>query len=123
MIICKCFFFAIIIPVGGGCMARPGIKGFYNSTLWKKQRLYILNRDNYICTEPGCSRMGTEVHHIIELNESNVNDYNICLNENNLRTLCHECHTRITKEMKASNENVLTKIVFDAQGFPVEIPG
>lgn len=102
-------------------MARDTLKGFYNSGVWKKQRIYILKRDKYCCTEPGCHRTATEVHHIIELNESNVNDFNICLNENNLRSLCHDCHSRITKQMKSGKENILNNICFDENGYPVEI--
>ena len=64
-------------------------------------------------------REGTEVHHIIELDESNVHDNNIALNESNLRTLCHDCHTRITKQMKANTFDILPNIVFDANGYPV----
>ena len=100
-------------------MARYTLKSFYDSAIWKKQRLYILARDKHTCTEAGCYKVGTEVHHIIELNEQNVNDVNISLNENNLRTLCHDCHMKITKEMKANIYNILPKIVFDSQGFPV----
>lgn len=104
-------------------MARSTLKAFYDSAVWKHQRIYILQRDNFTCTEVGCSRTATEVHHIIELNEQNINDVNITLNENNLRSLCHDCHTRITKQMKSrqSHQNVLPKIIFDPQGFPIEI--
>lgn len=102
-------------------MARDTLKGFYNSGAWKRQRLYILQRDKFTCTEPGCSRTATEVHHIIELNERNVNDLNICLNENNLRSLCHDCHTRITKDMQSGTDNILNKIIFDENGYPIEV--
>lgn len=100
-------------------MAHEWAKGFYNSTAWKKQREYILKRDNYTCTEKGCHATATEVHHIIELTKDNINDINICLNEKNLRSLCHNCHTRITKESKTNYENVLQHIIFDANGFPI----
>lgn len=100
-------------------MAKAWAKAFYNSIVWQKQRLYILKRDNYICTEAGCHNVATEVHHIIELNESNINDINICLNENNLRSLCHDCHTRITNEMKSNS--ILPLITFDENGFPIEL--
>lgn len=102
-------------------MARDALKGFYNSTAWKKQRLIILHRDHYTCTQPGCHNVASEVHHKIELNETNVNDLNICLNEKNLVSLCHDCHTRITKEMKSGKQNILKQIAFDENGFPIEI--
>lgn len=100
-------------------MARESLKSFYNSAIWKKQRINILKRDHFTCTEKGCHRMATEVHHIIELNEKNINDVNITLNENNLRSLCHDCHTRITKEIKGGYENILPKIYFDSDGYIV----
>lgn len=99
-------------------MAKDWAKQFYNSHAWKQQRQYILQRDHYTCTEPGCYQPATEVHHIIELTESNVNDINICLNENNLRSLCHNCHSRITKEIKNGNNNILVSISFDEYGYP-----
>lgn len=106
-------------------MAKGWAQGFYHSSLWRKQREYILKRDNYLCTEIGCHRVATEVHHIEELTEQNVNDPSISLNENNLRSLCHDCHSRITAEMKASQrsginpEEIIGKIIFDEQGYPV----
>lgn len=100
-------------------MARDIFKSFYDSAAWKKQRIYILKRDKFTCTEKGCHRLATEVHHIIELNEKNINDVNITLNEKNLRSLCHDCHTRITKEIKGGYENILPKISFNSDGYIV----
>lgn len=100
-------------------MAKEWAKSFYNSALWKKQRDYILKRDHFTCTQPGCHRPATEVHHIIELNESNVNDINICLNESNLRSLCHACHDSITKQMKSKGAGILDEIYFDENGYPI----
>jgi len=104
-------------------MAKDFAKAFYNSKAWERERDYILKRDHYICTEPFCNNVATEVHHIIEINEANVNDPNITLNENNLRSLCHECHTKITRRMKANGgkENILEDIRFDENGFPVSV--
>ncbi len=104
-------------------MAKGFAKQFYNSKAWEKQREYILKRDHYLCTEPGCHNPATEVHHIIELTERNINDINICLSENNLRSLCHDCHTRITKAMKANDRsgNILAPIGFDHNGYPIEL--
>lgn len=102
-------------------MAQEWAKSFYNSAAWKKQRMYILKRDRYICTEPGCRRVASEVHHIRELTKENINDVNITLNELNLRSLCEECHKKITNNSnaKASETNVLERITFDENGFPV----
>lgn len=102
-------------------MAQDFAKAFYHSSAWEKQREYILKRDHYICTEPGCNRVATEVHHIIELNAENINDISITLDEHNLRSLCHECHDRITKAMKANERsgNILEPIAFSADGYPI----
>lgn len=101
-------------------MAQPWAEKFYQSTIWKKQRLYVLKRDHFTCTEPGCHARASEVHHIIELTETNIDNVNISLNEKNLRSLCHDCHTRITSEMKANVYNILPQITFDSNGFPIE---
>lgn len=100
-------------------MAEEWAAPFYNSTLWKKQRKYILQRDNFMCTEKGCRHPATEVHHIIELTKENINDINISLNENNLRSLCHDCHTRITAEMKSGIHGILPRVIFDKNGYPI----
>jgi 5-methylcytosine-specific restriction endonuclease McrA len=102
-------------------MAKEWAKPFYNSALWKKQRLYILKRDNFRCTMPGCRRIATEVHHIVELTKDNINDPNICLNETNLRSLCHECHTMITQNAGVPNANILEQISWTPDGYPVSV--
>jgi len=102
-------------------MARESLIPFYRSKAWQKQRTYILMRDHFTCTEPGCYNAATEVHHIVELNEANVYDTSIALDEHNLRSLCHDCHTRITSQMKASQSisDCLERIVFDIDGYPI----
>lgn len=71
-------------------------KKFYKSTEWKRLRDYVLKRDNYICQE--CIKEDkittcNTVHHIVEVRE----DFSKALNEDNLVTLCHECHNKIHK--------------------------
>lgn len=63
--------------------------------------------------------MATEVHHIIELNPNNVNDPNICLNESNLQSLCHECHSFITNSGGGLTPNILEQIEWTPDGYPV----
>ena len=103
----------------GSKMAQDWAKRFYNSQAWKKQRDYVLKRDHYTCTEPGCRARAEEVHHIKELSANNVNDINISLNPSNLRSLCGDCHKRITREMKSGTFGILQDIVFDTNGYPV----
>ncbi len=100
-------------------MAKDWAKTFYNSRVWQQQRLAILKRDRYRCTEPGCRRTAEEVHHIVELTEQNVGDVNISLNPSNLRSVCSDCHKRITKAMKEKGNGILQDIIFDEDGFPI----
>ena len=70
-------------------------KEFYFSTAWKGMREYIKKRDGYLCQD--CLKKGRitpaeEVHHIIHLTPSNIHDTSITLNEDNLISLCRECH-------------------------------
>ena len=100
-------------------MAKDWSKPFYNSRVWKAQRETVLKRDKYICTEPGCHRHAEEVHHIKELTEENVGDPKISLDMNNLRSLCGDCHKRITKQMKQKSSAILEDIIFDENGYPI----
>lgn len=106
-------------------MAKKYAKSFYNSALWEKQRSYILKRDRYTCTEPGCFRRATEVHHIKEITVQNISDASITLNEHNLRSLCSDCHKRITKAEHGSRKgirNIERALSFDDEGNPIETP-
>lgn len=76
-------------------MAKPWAKQFYNSKLWRETRRQVLHRDSYTCHD--CEGRATEVHHIIELTPDNINDYSISLNCDNLKSLCYECHSKITQ--------------------------
>ncbi|MCQ2087986.1 MAG: HNH endonuclease [Bacilli bacterium] len=100
-------------------MAYPWAKAFYNSSAWKDMRRLILMRDHYRCTEPSCHRTAEEVHHIKELTKENVNDNSIALNPNNLRSLCGDCHKRITKREKMKSNKILIDIIFDDDGYPI----
>lgn len=45
--------------------------------------------------ESGVINPTEHVHHIIWLNEDNVNNPAISLNEKNLKAVCHNCHNKI----------------------------
>lgn len=65
----------------------------YQSQKWKRKRLKILRRDNYLCQE--CKRYGKmiaarEVHHIKYSDEYPELAYD----DNNLISLCHACHNK-----------------------------
>ena len=59
---------------------------------WSSRREAILNRDNYTCQICGKKNTRLEVHHIIFRSQGGTDD------ENNLITLCSECHSDIHNE-------------------------
>tara|TARA_R110001606_G_scaffold395513_2_gene567918 strand:+ start:646 stop:984 length:339 start_codon:yes stop_codon:yes gene_type:complete len=72
---------------------------FYQSKEWKQTRNYRLYLDSYLCQCEWCKinqyiKAATEVHHIIDVDE----DWNKRLDIDNLQSLSHECHSRITME-------------------------
>lgn len=76
-------------------MAKDYSRAFYNSKAWKECRKQVLRRDLYTCAY--CYGRASEVHHVIELTPQNINDMSIALNPDNLLSLCHSCHDKITK--------------------------
>ena len=76
-------------------LAKGWAKAFYNSMAWQQVRREVLRRDRYTCCR--CASRAEEVHHIIELTPSNIDDNSISLNPDNLVALCHSCHDKITK--------------------------
>lgn len=114
----------------GGSMAREFAKKFYRPAKWEKMREYILIRDRYKCRR--CGDTGVlEVHHKIHLTPENINDANITLNENNLITLCRDCHFAVHEEDKARGNRERKQkhdcedgFKFDENGFlvPAESP-
>lgn len=92
----RCPYFLTLVYRGTDTgMAQAWSKTFYDSAQWKATRRAALVRDRYTCQL--CGARAEEVHHITELTPLNIKDVNITLNLDNLQSLCHECHTRITK--------------------------
>ena len=56
---------------------------------WSSHREAIINRDNYTCQICGKKNIRLEVHHIIFRSQGGTDD------ENNLITLCEDCHSGI----------------------------
>ena len=96
-------------------MAKEYSKAFYNSKLWKNCRREVLRRDLYTCAY--CHARASEVHHKIELTPANINDINISLNPDNLVSLCHDCHTKITQGVG----DVVDGYVFSEDGQIIKI--
>ena len=70
-------------------------KSFYKSKIWQHMREYIMKRDGRLCQD--CLKRGIvttaeEVHHITPLTPETIMDPSVTLNENNLISLCRECH-------------------------------
>lgn len=67
----------------------PNIKAFRNSSVWRRKRAYIMERDGYMCK---CchERQATAVHHIVPL----WADFSLRLRDDNLISLCDTCHRR-----------------------------
>ena len=84
-------------------------KEFYHSKAWKQVRLNVWLKQNLLCAVchkpvyvdgisdyiPKENRRTGIVHHIEELNNTNVYDDNITLNEDNLVGVCKDCHEAI----------------------------
>lgn len=107
-------------------MAREFSKSFYNSKEWQKCREYILKRDNYLCVR--CGNPAEEVHHIERLSPDNIMNPNVTLNEDNLISLCKDCHFAEHKDEKIqgikqnSNNTVCSEeYEFDSNGYLVRI--
>ena len=92
-------------------MAKEWARAFYNSKAWKQCRREVLRRDLYTCAD--CTDRASEVHHIIELTPDNIHDINIALNPDNLISLCHDCHAKITK---GSTGDIIEGYAFDDNG-------
>ena len=68
---------------------------FYSSQAWQHMRDYVFRRDQGLCQD--CLKKGRitpaeEVHHITPITPENITDPSITLNEENLISLCKECH-------------------------------
>lgn len=91
-------------------MSKAFAQQFYASKAWKTVRKQILRRDMYTCRD--CYARASEVHHIVELTPQNINT-DIALNPDNLVSLCHACHDKITKGFTGDLQK---GYVFDDEG-------
>lgn len=80
------------------------LSSFYNSKIWKNFREDLINKrtnkeDGFIYDEitgkPIINKYDVILHHTIVLTESNVNDWDISLNEDLIQIVSHATHNRI----------------------------
>lgn len=69
----------------------------YTSARWKRKRIHILKRDNYMCQECrkyGRQRQAVTVHHIKHVDKHPELAYT----DSNLISLCESCHNKAHPE-------------------------
>ncbi len=79
------------------------LSDFYKSKEWSSfvglLRLSRVNESGEVicghCGLPIVKKYDCIGHHVIELNETNVHDYDVSLNENNVVLVHHKCHNKI----------------------------
>jgi len=96
-------------------VAREFAVAFYHSAAWKKAQRLAMQLHYGICER--CGRPAKIVHHKIHLTPQNIVDQNIALGQDNLMTLCVDCHNRI----HAKNPSVREGLEFDGAGQLVEM--
>lgn len=82
---------------------------FYKSKEWQGLRKVILAERGTQCED--CKKYilnskEAHLHHRIALNYSNVTDYNISLNPNNILVLCRDCHDKTHKRFGSYKKEV-----------------
>ena len=86
------------------------LQSFYRSKEWMSFReAFIAGRSETVCEH--CGRLIVRkydmiLHHITELTEENVNDYNISLNPENIMLVHHKCHNIIHNKLGYANRQV-----------------
>lgn len=92
----------IVVQQNG--VTNKEIAEFYASAEWKRTRLAVLNRDNWICQR--CLREGRVheanlVHHKIELRD--VGGWELRLSMSNLESINRSCHNKIYHKNSSKN--------------------
>lgn len=91
-----------------------GLADFYKSDEWENfRRIVIAERtkeDGYVYDEetgrPIVKRYDIILHHIKELNEDNVHDFNIALNPANIKIVSHKTHNIIHQRFSRQHAHV-----------------
>lgn len=92
---------------------QPYAEQFYKSKTWQHCRESYAKSVGYVCEDcraKGIMRAGDEVHHIVPITPSNINDPNITLAHGNLVFLCHDCHMKRHKKNKRFEVDELGRV-------------
>lgn len=105
-------------------MAREFTLGFYKTSAWAKcRRAFISQRigiDGGMCQD--CKeKPGKIVHHIVEIDENNINDPDVTLNMSNLKYVCQNCHNLIEHGFERNKVADRIEYTFDPYGNPVPL--
>lgn len=78
-------------------MSKGIVRQFYLSKEWTELRSNLIIERGPVCVR--CKRLFTDTskligHHIEELTEKNVHDFNISLNKDKIEIICHKCHNK-----------------------------
>lgn len=90
---------------------------FYTSDIWGEFRRSYVAENGTVCDychDEILKPYDLILHHIEELTESNVNDYNVSLNPNNIMKLHHKCHNKIHERFGAYSRHIY--LVYGAPG-------
>lgn len=94
-------------------------KNFYKSKEWEEfRKIVIQNKMNPVdgfvycehCGKPILKAYDCIVHHKIELDDSNINDYNISLNPNLMEVVHFKCHNEIHHRFQGGYKPPLKKV-------------
>lgn len=80
-----------------GFIQRNEIEKFYKTTIWKKLRQKVLEKNNYDCQHcksKGEANKANTVHHVKHLKQHPE----LALDEENLIAVCKECHNELHPE-------------------------
>lgn len=89
---------------------------FYKSRAWINARNLKRTLAKGVCEQCGCR--GQEVHHIVPLTLSNIDDPLISLGQQNLMLLCKSCHDAI----RSTEKELRADVSFDAEGNLIYTP-
>lgn len=101
------------------------LSSFYRSKEWESLRAVLMServneQGDIVCAECGkpiVNKYDCIAHHVKELTEANVGDYNISLNPDNIVLVHHACHNRIHARF-GFNPDKRTRNVYVVWGSP-----